>query len=106
MLLSQLHLVKAELLLGLHHVEQSTALCDLLLQSLKVIDVGHRVAATTVSERSVWSSTLQGRACWEGKQVSWARRAEISRRMNPSTVPTLICCCGTSCMFLRRMQRR
>ncbi len=49
--------MEAELLCGawgtkvsLHRVEQSTALQDLLLQSLEVIDVAHCVAAMTVGE--------------------------------------------------------
>lgn len=102
----QLHLVKAELLLSLHHVEQSTALCHLPLQSLEVVDAGQDVAAMTVAECSVWNATLQGRRCWEGKRVSWARRAEISSGMNPGAVLTWSCCCRTSCMFLFSVQRR
>lgn len=60
----------------LHLAEQGTALQDLLLQSLEVVDVAHRVAAVTVGEGTVWNLALRGRGCWEGRQEQGQERSK------------------------------
>lgn len=95
--------MKGELLWGaqrikssLHLKEERTSLEDVLLQNFEVINVAHCMAAMTVIKTAICAMSMQGWACWKGKQKNcvqcsllsmdsliWFKSTEIPHKKEP-----------------------